>query len=376
MKKNIANIVKGFETAESRWARFGPYYAMFPVNFAFDVVDKYSEIGDYVIDPFSGRCSSVYAAGVLGRYGVGIEINPVGWLYGKAKLNPAEPDAVMKRLSEIYSKRNFYKQAMNQMPEFYRMAYCDEVLKFLLAARKHLDWENNGVDTTLMAIILVYMHGKLGEGMSNQMQMTKAMGVQYSINWWRKNHLEAPPEVDPFTFIKKKIDWRYEKGIPALSESRVILGDSTTELKKIVKKTQQTKNRFKLLLTSPPYYSVTNYYTDQWLRMWLLGGSASPTLIPEKHKARFIDKEEYYSLLDTVFCNCAALMEEKSTVYVRTDKREYTFTITLEILKKHFPEHSVTIKNSLFKKRTQTEIHGNKSSENGEIDIILKNNRV
>ena len=24
-------ILKGFETAESRWARFGPYYAMFPL---------------------------------------------------------------------------------------------------------------------------------------------------------------------------------------------------------------------------------------------------------------------------------------------------------------------------------------------------------
>lgn len=34
-------ILKGFTTAEARWARFGPYYAMFPLEFAFDVVEKF-----------------------------------------------------------------------------------------------------------------------------------------------------------------------------------------------------------------------------------------------------------------------------------------------------------------------------------------------
>ncbi len=32
-------ILKGFSTAEARWARFGPYYAMFPLEFAFNVVE-------------------------------------------------------------------------------------------------------------------------------------------------------------------------------------------------------------------------------------------------------------------------------------------------------------------------------------------------
>ena len=41
--RNINNIVRGFSTPESRWARFGPYYAMFPLEFAFEVVEKYSK---------------------------------------------------------------------------------------------------------------------------------------------------------------------------------------------------------------------------------------------------------------------------------------------------------------------------------------------
>src|SRR5438445_9204908 len=70
-------------TALGRWVGLGPYYAMFPSDFAFRVVRTYSHRGARVLDPFAGRATAVYAATVLGRQGVGIEINPLGWLYGK-----------------------------------------------------------------------------------------------------------------------------------------------------------------------------------------------------------------------------------------------------------------------------------------------------
>lgn len=368
---NVEDILKGFKTPESRWARFGPYYAMFPLDFAFEVVEQYSKEGDYIIDPFAGRCSSIYAGGVLSRHSLGIEINPVGWLYGTVKLQPADKAEVTNRLLEIYSKRSNYNQAIERMPLFYRMCYCDEVLKFLLSARKDLNWKRNSIDATLMSILLVYLHGKLGEGLSNQMKMTKAMGINYSVNWWTKHKLTKPPEINPVDFVIRKLNWRYEKGIPKVFDSQVVFGDSTIELDKIVQKAQETGIRFSLLLTSPPYCSVTNYYADQWLRLWLLGGSEIPKSNQEKHKGRFVSKENYYNLLDNVFGNCAALMDENSTIYVRTDRREFTFNSTLEILQLHFPKHKTEITDRPFRKKTQTEIHGNTSKETGEIDIIM-----
>ncbi len=113
---DIDLVTKTHQNAESRWARFGPYYAMFPVEFAFDVVSNYSEKGDYILDPFAGRGSSIYAGAVLGRHSLGIEINPVGWLYSKVKLNPAKKEDVICRLREIYDKRNFYSRRIEKMP--------------------------------------------------------------------------------------------------------------------------------------------------------------------------------------------------------------------------------------------------------------------
>ncbi|RYE47280.1 MAG: site-specific DNA-methyltransferase, partial [Sphingobacteriales bacterium] len=206
-----ADLVKSFSTAEGRWARLGPYYAMFPLEFAFEVVEKYSNPGDFILDPFAGRCSSIYAGSVLGRNSLGIEISPVGWLYGSAKLHPAEKEQVIDRLLEIYGRRNYYSRSLDKMPRFYRMCYCDEVLKFLLSARKNLDWQTDNIDATLMAIILVYLHGKIGEGLSNQMRMTMSMGMNYSMDWWKKHKLTKPPEINPCEFLIKKIDWRYKK---------------------------------------------------------------------------------------------------------------------------------------------------------------------
>ena len=79
-------------------------------------------------------------------------------------------------------------------------------------------------------------------------------------------------------------------------------------------------------------------------------------------------------MLDSVFGLCSNLMAERSTIYVRTDKRDFTYSSTLEILKKHFPNHSVrTIKKPLKKDtKTQTKLYGDKTMKPGEVDIILK----
>lgn len=369
----IDKILKGFTTAEARWARFGPYYAMFPLEFAFDVVQKYSKEGDFIIDPFAGRCSSIYAGGVLGRISLGIEINPVGWLYGKVKLAPADQEAVIKRLLEIYKKRGYFSQSVTKMPEFFRICYCDEVLKFLLSARKYLDWQNDSIDATLMSILLIYLHGKLGEGLSNQMRMTKSMGMSYSVRWWKSKNMNNPPEINPYEFILNKIRWRYKKGKPSITESAVIFGDSTDELPAILDRANKNNVKFSLLFTSPPYCSITDYHADQWLRLWLLGGDSCPKTLKEKHRGRFVNKQDYYNLLDNVFGLCAEMMDEHSTIYVRTDRRDFTFNSTLDILKKHFPLHNVEIINKPLEEdtRTQTKLFGDKSMKPGEVDIVL-----
>ena len=356
----------------SRWGRLGPYYAMFPVEFAREVIGKFSSADELVLDPFAGRGTSVYAAADMGRRAVGVEINPVGWVYGKAKIAPAPKSSMLARLDEICAQAPKYAAQAEALPEFYQVCFNANVRCFLLAARAHLNWRQRPVDTTLMALIATHLHGKENEGMSNQMQQTKAMGPAYSIAWWRKNGMETPPDIDPREFLRKKIEWRYAKGIPSFSgAARLYLGDSVKRLGQIAK-TQPAK----LLFTSPPYKGVVNYHTDQWLRLWVLGGPDSPKSLGEKNKGRFNSKADYREMLRSVFSKCATMMAKDGVVYVRTDMRPFTHECTQEILQECFPKykHWEEKKSYVGMKKTQTRLFANTSflKKPGEIDIIMR----
>jgi len=367
----IDKVVKGHSSAESRWARFGPYYAMFPIEFACKVVSSNSKRGDFVLDPFAGRGSSIFAAAALGRSSFGIEINPVGWLYSVAKLSPAPKEAVCNRISEVIELSAKYRDATNEMSDFFKVCFSSNVLKFLLAARECLDWKNNNIDSTLMAFILLYLHGKRGQSLSNQMPMTKSTSINYSLEWWADKGLINPPEINIADFFDKRLKWRYGKGIPVFADNKVILGDSTTDLQHF-RVWQNPPKEIKLLFTSPPYYGVTNYFIDQWLRMWVLGGPDAPVISDEKYKKRFDSKKDYEDLLDIVFGQCSLMMAPNSTIYVRTDVREFTLEITRKVLKKHFPDYSYTEENNICTKKSQTELLNNSKDKPKEVDIVMQ----
>lgn len=358
--------------ATGRWAAVGPYYAMFPLEFAFDVVKEYSEPGQLVLDPFAGRASSVYAAATQARHGLGIEINPVGWVYAQAKLNPAPQQNVENRLKSLIAMSENTNQQSENLSEFFQLCYSEGVLKFLITARENLDWKKNRTDCTLMAFLLIYLHAKLGDGFSNQMQQAKAMGPNYSVNWWKERQFE-PPEINLEEFLSKRIRSRYAKGPPPVtSPSKVELGDSTKILPHLVENINSGKQkRCSLLFTSPPYQGVTNYHDDQWLRLWLLGGPPKPGYGRKKHTGKFSSKEPYRDLLDSVFKNVAQIMSEDGTVYVRTSARKFTMETTEEILHKYFPSWKKEIKEKPFPKKTQTHLFGDSEKKPGEKDIIL-----
>jgi DNA modification methylase len=360
-------------TSIGRWAAVGPYYAMFPLDFAFEVVEKYSKPGDLVVDPFAGRASSIYAAATSGRYALGIEINPLGWVYAKVKMNPSPLNKVEKRLQEIAkaSTSDKFKKQSENLPEFFQWCYSQDVLKFLLAARSNLNWRGSQVDRTLMSFILVYLHGKLPQALSNQMRQTKAMGNIYSVRWWKERKMK-PPQINPYNFLLPRIQWRYEKGLPQTTLNKIKMADSTKVLKKESDAfSSQIGKKCSLLFTSPPYYGLTNYHKDQWLRLWVLGGKEQPIWVSEKYKGRFDSQPEYVNLLDNIFLAASQIMDEKGIVYVRTDTRDFTKTKTLEALRKHFPDWKEKIVDAPVTKKTQTIVLGNTSSRQGEVDIIL-----
>jgi len=359
-----------FQTAVDRWASVGPYYAMFPVDFALDVIEKYTQPGDRVLDPFVGRGSSIYAAAARGRNGCGIEINPVGWLYSIVKLRPTEQGPVLKRLQEIGRAAAWVDVDQARLPIFFTWAYAPTVLRFLITAREELRWKKSRVDQTLMTFILIYLHGRRSFSLSNQMRDSKAMAPDYAIRWWQERDM-YPPEINPITFLEQRIAWRYTKGYPEL-EGDVLLGDSVNILTS--NRVRRALNRpFNFLFTSPPYFGITNYHYDQWLRLWMLGQSPTPRR-PEgrgRWQRKFESQSDYRELLLQVFQGAARRLHEEAVVFVRTDARPFTLLTTTETLSIAFPNKHLTQEQRPVNGRTQTLLYGDYSKKPGEVDIIL-----
>lgn len=366
MQTEAANL--SLPRCAQRWLPFGPYYAMFPIAFALQIVDRYTDPGDAILDPFAGRGTSVAAAAVLGRYGFGVEINPVGWLYATTKLAPADASQVLARLAELAQKAEEFAHEAEELPEFYHWCFSQRVRRFLLAARNTLRWRDDAVDRTLMAFILLYLHGKRGQALSNQMRQQKAMAPAYSVRWWKERGLH-PPDLDPVAFLAARIHWRYAWGTIEAGWGRVELGDA----REVLPAHRPPINGYKLLFTSPPYLNVTCYYYDNWLRYWLLGGPELPTKTVEvwTRESRHSNRSKYHALLRSVFESASELMSHDAVIYVRTDAREFTRRVTAEVLREVFPRKTLYERVVPFSKPTQTALFGHQTKSVGEVDIIL-----
>lgn len=364
-------IVRKYSTAADRWAGVGPYYAMFPRWFSNAVITKYTSPGDAVLDPFAGRGTAVFSAATQDRIGIGIEINPVGWVYSRTKLNPAAKEDVEARVRAIGAQAWRYHRAAKELPKFFKSCYSLEVRAFLLAARSQLAWRYSRTDRTMMALLLVHLHGKSSDSLSNQLRQAKSMSPEYAIRWWRERSYK-PPDWDPVAFLTKKLVWRYAKGLPEVRRSHIYLGDSLRVLPRIVSSAAAHRIvKPKLLLTSPPYRNVANYHYDQWLRLWLLGGAPDASRDGHRFKGKFENLQTYRNLLTSVFQSCAVLLDRGATVYVRTSERSDTYEATVKSLKSAFPHRPINQRYRPYRHPTQTHLFGDLTPKMGEVDLVL-----
>lgn len=367
----MAYAPRRYPTAGARWAGFGPYYAMFPVSFADWVIRRHSRPSDLVLDPFAGRGTAVFSAATQERVGLGIELNPVGWVYSRTKLAPAPREMVEKRIRKLASRGRHFQREAAALPEFFRLCFSPSVRRFLLAARGTLDWRHNRVDRTTMAFLLVHLHGKRTDSLSNQLRQTKAMSPQYAIRWWREREMK-PPDLDPVAFLDKRLAWRYAKGVPEVTRSRVYMRDSVEYLPRLKRELEGAgQRRVSLLFTSPPYLRVTNYHYDQWLRLWMLGGKPTARRVGGRYRGKFESPAGYRTLLRSVFGHAAGMLRRDAHVYVRTDRRKVTCDTTCEVLRDVFPGKRMIRRLRNWSQPTQTRLFGDCPERGGEVDLVL-----
>jgi DNA methylase len=264
-----------------------PYYTMFPLDFPAEILSGASA-GQWVLDPFCGRGTTLFAARLAGLPAIGIDVNPVAAALAAAKLVTATPTWVIRRCRELL--RSGFDPCEVPEGDFWTLAFSPATLLDICRLREQLlVAEPSPSIVALRAVILGVLHGPLRKGLptylSNQMPRTYATKPASAVRYWRTRGM-PPPNVDVFDVVRRRVSYVFDT-LPDPVEGQVRQGDSCVEVARL-------RNKFSWVITSPPYYGMRTYLADQWLRSWFLGGSADVDYrfagqLPQRSEAIFVD---------------------------------------------------------------------------------------
>ena len=244
------------------------YRACFKPQLAGFFIERFSEEGDLVYDPFGGRGTTVIEAGLRGRQVVQNDINPLSVLLTKPRFFVPSLGAVSDRLSLV--PRDHGPAPDLDLSMFYHPATGKEILALREFLTGHM---GQGDEDEVNAWIRMVATNRLtghSSGFFSVYTLPPNQAVspvaQVKINIKRQ---QVPPYRDTHEIIVKKTR-TLTRNLTIKERERLrnagnlgifLTGDaaSTPEIR---------DNSVQLTVTSPPFLNIVQYSKDNWLRCW------------------------------------------------------------------------------------------------------------
>ena len=243
------------------------YRACFKPQLPGFFIERLTEAGDSVCDPFMGRGTTPLEAALRNRRPAGSDANPLSVLLTRPRLQPPGLDEIAKRLREIPLDRFNDDIDRDGLLAFYHPETLRQIcaLRAWLMKRAPLDSDPDPVDDWIRMVALNRLTGHSPGFFSvytmppNQAVTVKA---QLKIN---ERRAQTPPPRDVAALILKKSRSLLADGAPPKSDkSRLGVGDAA-------RLSHLDDFSVDLVVTSPPFLDVVNYRADNWLRNWFAG---------------------------------------------------------------------------------------------------------
>ena len=265
--EGVTYFVNEFWTARQRQAHRLheiSYRACFKPQLPAFFIERLTEPGDVVYDPFMGRGTTPLEAALLGRVPYGNDTNPLSKALVEARLNPPSLADVEARLSE--SPWTTFKQFQHdELLVFYHpdtLAQIEGLRGWLI--EREASGSLDDCDRWIRMVAINRLTGH-SSGFFSVYTLPPNQAVtaerQAGINAKRK---QTPPLRDVPGIIKKKSKVLLSQGGPSATRRKLLTGqsDSTPDI---------ADCEVDLVVTSPPFLDIVNYESDNWLRCWFLG---------------------------------------------------------------------------------------------------------
>lgn len=270
----VPTYVNEFWTAKQRAANTLheiSYRACFKPQLPRFFVQRLTEPGEIVYDPFMGRGTTLVESALLGRIPIGCDINPLSRVLTRPRLHPPELEEIIRRLQEID-----YVYA-GEVPEDLLVFFHPETLKQICALRDYLlereaASRSDLVDDWIRMVAVNRLTGHSPGFFSvytlppNQAVSVKA---QKKINETRG---QQPPRREVAEIIARKSRKLLSH---CNAEVRRLLGGVCHRSKLLIQHAENVpqieSGSVSLVVTSPPFLDVVDYAGDNWLRCWFIG---------------------------------------------------------------------------------------------------------
>jgi hypothetical protein len=245
-----------------------PYYTMFPLAFPFNALAN-ANAEEWVLDPFCGRGTTIFAARLHGLPSVGIDSNPVAAAIAASKLVWARSSEVVALAAQILNHTQPGPIPNYPRGDFWELCYASETLRDICRLRNHLLRScTTRVEVALRGVLLGILHGPINKGkptyLSNQMPRSYSTKPRPAVDFWKRRGLK-PIRVDVLDAVRRRASFSFAE-MPPPSLGRVLNADSRQF------DPTRLSTRYSWVITSPPYYGMRTYFPDHWLRNWFVGG--------------------------------------------------------------------------------------------------------
>ena len=231
-------------------------------------IEKLTQPGDRVYDPFSGRGTTVLEAALLGRRAAANDINPLSEILARPRLSLPEPAAVAKRLEEI--PRNGASCDGLDLSMFYHPQTDAEIraLRQWFLDRDPLD----ELDTWIRMVATNRLTGHSPGFFSvYTLPPNQALSAEKQVQINAKRN-QVPGYRDTHALILKKTR-QLLTGMTAAETQylREAARDAIFCTRDARRTSGITAASVQLTVTSPPFLDVVQYASDNWLRCWFCG---------------------------------------------------------------------------------------------------------
>lgn len=238
------------------------YRACFKPQLPDFFIERLTNPGDTVYDPFMGRGTTPVQASLRGRVGAGNDVNPLSVLLTRPRISPPSLSAVKARLDSLDLTGNDIQH--DELLAFYHpetLAEIEALRAYFLKVES--SGERDNVDDWIRMVAINRLTGHSSGFFSvYSLPPNQAVSVdgQRRINEKRR---QVPPRRSVKDIILKKSRTLFRDELPPAGRAILLTGNATG--------CGLDGASVDLVVTSPPFLDIVQYAADNWLRCWFAG---------------------------------------------------------------------------------------------------------